>query len=511
MGVNRIIYNVQDLFVGPDDSNAPTHLNNLHLLQRLQRVIGVSYDVNVSRVEVKELGRNELAASPIISHPELTLSFDYNVANVANELRLGLNSNWNVSGTPAYIHNFPILSGFSNPARSYDRRNIYLTVAPSGGDSRTEYTKTWTGLSGSPFDIVDPNGKNFQVFCFANTVMTSYSVQAAVGEFVKASTQFVADEMMFFVSGSGVKVPKIDLKTRSLIASDISFAIPKAYRESQPSVLQPGDIRIDLRQIEYVNPSLVLFDNSDPNNPISFVQITSNIGYKYLLQYYDYLSGNFWKDAQIENGVGEGSDLVFTDLIYARNSSGVYRVIAWPVEMENLGALISDAKITSLGVTMNIERENINFLGYKIPVDRPVNYPIHADLNFSLIVGEGTSGSLLNLFNHDRLYDLTVTINNPHFNTVPTYEKTALKYDVGRARFVGLGFQDSIGENKTATLKFRTEIVPTSFETGFFMSGIIQSPDVLMALLQTELGEYIQTEDSFVIRAEDIIQIPTSF
>jgi hypothetical protein len=535
MAVNRIIYNVQDMFVGPDASDPPTIINNVHLLQRLQRITTVGYDVNVSRVEVKELGRRELVASPIIAHPDIKLSFEYNFATIANELKLGLNPNWSISGNPRYIHNVPLLSGYAHSSRLYDKRNIYLTIAPSGSDSRQVYDKTWTGISGNIYDIIDPNSRNFQVFCFANCAMTAYRFSAAVGDFAKVSTEFVADDMMFFLSGSGVKVPKINTKLRQLIPTETSFAIPKSTKDTQPSVILPGDIQVNIKQVKYVNDFVVLADPPAPDPASAYViSFSTSPGYVYDVEYFDLISGNFWKP--LGTVVGDGNEgIVFYIVHGVDNASGNFRVSYSPIEMQNLGTLISNAKITAFDLSLPINREAINFLGHKLPVDRPIEFPVFADLTLNMLVGEGASGDFLSLFNKEPYYDINVILNHPKAASVPSYEKIVARYDIGRAQFVGASFQNGIGDNKTVAFKFRSELVPTSFETGVFVSGavgflpteiasglaatggaptgVIDTSDVMVirALLTTEANEYLQTEDSFVLAAEDIIFGPTSF
>src|SRR5690349_2373511 len=99
-GQNRIIYNVQDLYVGPAKDEQATLLYNKHLLQRLYRVQSFNYEINTNREQYKELGTKSLLNYSTISSPDVSFQFDYLLAGVSNESKVGLNVNWNLTGQP---------------------------------------------------------------------------------------------------------------------------------------------------------------------------------------------------------------------------------------------------------------------------------------------------------------------------------------------------------------------------------------------------------------------------
>ncbi len=86
MPQNRIIYNVQDLYVGPPRDDMAVLLPGQHLVQRIYRVQSIDWGINVNRTDYKELGdRGTLNISPI-STPDVNFSYDYFLAGVSINL-----------------------------------------------------------------------------------------------------------------------------------------------------------------------------------------------------------------------------------------------------------------------------------------------------------------------------------------------------------------------------------------------------------------------------------------
>jgi hypothetical protein len=246
MSLNRVIYNIQDLLVGPANNSQAILLADTHVLQRLQRVTACSYSLNTSKIDVNELGSEKTVFTPIVS-PVVNLNFQYNAINVANELRLGLIANYNISGAPLYNNFVSPISGLYNKSREWDKRSIYLVTNSHYDDlHRNSSVKPWTGLSGSITGFFDIESSGYQLFCFNNSYLTSYETSAAIGDFPKVGVGYTIDNICFFVSGSGIKVPILDSRTARTVSSEFTAAIPYYYVDGQPSALRPGDITFNV-------------------------------------------------------------------------------------------------------------------------------------------------------------------------------------------------------------------------------------------------------------------------
>ena len=76
-------------------------------------------------------------------------------------------------------------------------------------------------------------------------------------------------------------------------------------------------------------------------------------------------------------------------------------------DIKDLGIKFSDHKIQSYNLRMDFEREPLRSLGYKGIIDRPINFPIFANLSFETVVGELETGSLINLHNAPTAWEIS--------------------------------------------------------------------------------------------------------
>jgi tetrahydromethanopterin S-methyltransferase subunit H len=85
---NRIIYNVQDVLVGPGNQSDAVLCFNKHVLQRVQRVNAVDYAFNVNRRQILQLGTNAVISNAIVDPPSVQLTLNYLSHNVSNEAKI---------------------------------------------------------------------------------------------------------------------------------------------------------------------------------------------------------------------------------------------------------------------------------------------------------------------------------------------------------------------------------------------------------------------------------------
>lgn len=218
MSRNRILFNTLGLFASPSPSTGYCFSNGnagTNLLTQLQRVQSVSDDWTVNLTDVKQIG--ELGEIDRISTepPTVNFSFDWLVADVANEKEIGLY----ISG------DVPAIRDLAN--KSNDDRNFFLAVAPEGVDVRG-----WTG--------------NSQVFQFTNAYLTSYSAEGSVGGIPTASANFECLNWATSTGSIGVPLKAID-PTGGQVIQGVNFTIPVGVSGIQTvSAIRPQGITVDI-------------------------------------------------------------------------------------------------------------------------------------------------------------------------------------------------------------------------------------------------------------------------
>ena len=268
----RVNYQSLALLAGPATYSGETFLtpagiptasttdSNFNLLRQLDRIQSFSYNYNIQRNEVKQLGTANLVGRPIINSPTINITFDYLVANIRNENRMGFYVNYPVSGVngvqePLFHDNFNVnlIRGFTErdltahvdlysgnilswPMAYRDKRNLYLITAPPGEDV---YSQSF--ISGN----YNQNANRYEVYAFGNCYINSYSTEAAVGSLPRASVSYVAENVLYHVNGSGVSVPSVNAKDRQVVQG-VNFVLPPVYEAGGPTAINPGDITIDI-------------------------------------------------------------------------------------------------------------------------------------------------------------------------------------------------------------------------------------------------------------------------
>lgn len=170
---------------------------------------------------------------------------------------------------------------------------------------------------------------------------------------------------------------------------------------------------------------------------------------------------------------------------------------------------LTDIKIQSYEISISLDREPLYDLGYKAPLDRLVNLPCYANLNFTAIVGDNNTGSLLNMVNNDNEYNINIKLD---YSPLNIFKGTAIRYDFIGAKFNNVSFSDIIGQNRSATFSFTSEINPRYSNKGFFISGQLgiystgATPDLYLGdnflgsptvdILLTDSGDYLTIANS---------------
>jgi hypothetical protein len=454
---NRVIYNIEGLFVGPapctgyhfiDSSgvlnNNPNLATNINLVTNIARVQSVNYSLNLPVTSPLAFGRFGSIKRIRIEPPTVNLNFEYLQHGVLNERRLGLYTNFPVfdeisSGAPFYNNNYQVflLSGFTyrgdereqndlNWPMSYrDKRNIFVAIN-SGENDLNNQTNV--------YNPVADNSRTAGVYGFGNCYFNSYKATAGVGELPKVSIGYLAENMAYYLSGSGAPIPAIREDNGSGI-KNLVFSIPPMYQGvDMPSVFLPGDITVDINSFGQETGVYAIYGTG--------------------------MSGNYTTN----NPMGFGIDF-------------------------------RDIKVQNYELSFDLNRRDINSFGYKFPIDRKVQFPVLINTSISVLLGDSQSGNLIEALNYNSDYNIGIKMKNPS-NFARRYSGIALRYDVLGAKLTSMEFGLSIGTNKTVNLNFVTEFDPEYFKRGLFMSGLlnISGSDLPGDYWITESGDFVTDE-----------------
>jgi hypothetical protein len=236
MARNRTIYQVLALYAGQVTATGmQTGANDIKQLSRVQ-----SFDEDFTRnfTDVNQFGNLAAIDRIEVENPDVTASFSYFLTNGRNEENLGLN----VYGTgTASTALRSCISGLLTKAT--DEKNYYLLIAEEGNDAAS-YVGAKSGVIG-----------------VGNGFLTSYSVNAAVGEIPTADIEIEGLNVRVYgnVTGNTI-IPAINPVDGTNLTGRF-FRLPAATSITGadiPTALQPGDIIFNLS-----NNDTIGFDGAD--------------------------------------------------------------------------------------------------------------------------------------------------------------------------------------------------------------------------------------------------------
>ena len=223
---NRIIYNSQSLYVSQVD--AKESQTSVGTIAQLSRVQSFEEDFSRNVLDINGLGRLGPYGRLELENPTITSSFSYYLTDGLNEKKIGLNAF--PSGTLFQNLN-SCISGILN--KSTEEKNYYLLIAEEGIDAINSAINSRKGAIG-----------------IGNGILTSYSIQAGVGEIPTANVEIEGLNLRIY-SNIGVPnvIPAIDINNNGLNFSNKFFDIPMASALTGiniPNALQPGDIILNI-------------------------------------------------------------------------------------------------------------------------------------------------------------------------------------------------------------------------------------------------------------------------
>jgi hypothetical protein len=260
MARNRIIYNVEGLYVAPysgeQNPSSDYYLANNIILKRLEKIQNFNYSIQQPRLNAQGFGQKQNIFRGISGPPEVTFNFSYIPDGVTNENRLNFNVN-HFSG-----FNAPMFSGLCTNSGLLNDRDFYLVINKNDDDLFSE-NATLTNSLINPINttqIINSNSQNYGLLHFQNSYLNEYSFNVSLGNLPIVNQSYVADNIVFYTSGSGVKYTLLDLRSGINQVNNNTIIIPKALNYNQTAIsgqniLLPGDATVSF----YTSNTGVLF------------------------------------------------------------------------------------------------------------------------------------------------------------------------------------------------------------------------------------------------------------
>ena len=424
----RITSHTQGLFVGPAPSSG-FHFSDFHgsptgnpdaynLLKQINGVQAIDYTITIERTDVSELGRRELVARPIIMSPTVSLDFEYYTSDIKNELRLGFNPNFSTGH----------LIGQRDPFYP-DNTSIFLFSGFESRDTTPAYSGFHVGddeANHSLWPFADRDKRNFYL-----TVAPEGSDAKDISDGDYDKLNVIAFGNCYMRSwGASFQIGQPIQNKVNYICDNMSYHLSGSG--VVPSVTSTGYEPIDSGNI-FVAPKLI-----GEVSGLDYRGFTSQIA--------------------------KTSDIIFsiTSIGYGSEAEDILDV----------GVNFSDIKAQSVDFSANFNRKEYIGMGHKIPIDRPIQYPITVNTEINALMGDNQAGTFENLLKRDHPYDIVVEARAPSAVCSGfASDEVVVRYDVLKANLTNVSFSNAINEGKIVNLSFTTDVADGATGRGLFLSG----------------------------------------
>ena len=439
---NRVIYQSEAVFVtqGAYDQNLcqkATVDSNTKIptgIADLQRVQSANYSFSISRQDVNQFGELARIDSIITDTPTVSFDTSYILANFCNEKKLG----FEITPSGAAISNATsCISGLINSDTTAYQKNYFILTSKEGSDAvDVKQVNPATG------DL-----KYESIIGIGNGFMTSYSSEAAVGGLPTVSISVEGMNMNFVnIPYSGELAadddnarPGFDMGTVNTVANTVT-AISGANPAINPSDGTKVGVGTNAASAAYVCLPIPTGDASGAGGGLISALRPGDITLSLMKK---------------------TSDAITDSMMNASTSAGLLA-----------GADVADAHIQSYTLSFDMSRTPIQKLGTKFAFARPVDFPITTSLSIDAILSDLTTGNIADIINCDDEYDAVIKMKDPDCHQAAATRKNAIAYLVRGLKIDSESFSSSIGDNKTVTLDFSSQIGgPEQKGVGIFMSG----------------------------------------
>jgi len=399
---NRVLYQSEALWVGPIAGGAQGVHPELHRIQ------DISHDMDITRTDVFEFGRLAALTREIIEPPTVSLDFTYLLADGSNEANMGLEvcDGDAAGGSTHWINgSFPMAASGIIADTDKQEKNYYVVTAPEFKDLNDD----------KDVSVADDTRS---VVGFGNAAISNYSVNAAVGDFARASISAEAYNLNFqsgLASSAGYlrgEVPSINKETNKAYDGHFNLSEPTTG-DLSVFALRPGDISLK-------------FGATDGS-----------------------------RDQTLQVG---GAVLPNTD----------------PDDTtEDLSDGLTPMHIQSFSIEMPVTRTPLNRLGSTFPYYRAVDFPLDVTLNVSAFLADVSTGNLVDLMcNAQDKRQIDIILDFPCSHSLNDSYGANMAYRLKGAVLQSQNFASTIGDNKTVDLTFTAQMGgSTDTSNGLFISG----------------------------------------
>lgn len=296
--------------------------------------------------------------------------------------------------------------------KTEDERNFFIQTSTEGEDAIGDTSR-------------DGDGTHASVIGIGNGFITSYSTEASVGGFPTCSVSVEAMNMNFNTGTQDIPNPAINRTNGNAASSNISL----------PTVSGSAS-----------------FDTADDNNMVEAALNISTLrpgDIKIMIE--EHQSNGQFGTTHYDDGM-PGAKLP-----------------------EDNGTSTNSANIQSYTINFDMGRTAIQRLGNRFAFAREIDFPVSVNLSFDAILTDLTTGNLNQLIDCEKSYDIRIQLQGITGSCgqakgfIAEYYMKDMKPDAQ-------SYSSSIGDNKTVTLDFTTQIGgPRQTDVGLFMRGSTQS------------------------------------
>ncbi len=142
---------------------------------------------------------------------------------------------------------------------------------------------------------------------------------------------------------------------------------------------------------------------------------------------------------------------------------------------EDDGTSTNSANIQSYTINFDMGRTAIQRLGNRFAFAREIDFPVNVNLSFDAILTDLTTGNLNQLIDCEKAYDIRIQLDGVTGACGQSKGKIA-EYYMKNMKPDAQSYGSSIGDNKTVTLDFTTQIGgPNQNNVGLYMRGLTQT------------------------------------
>lgn len=382
MARNRVIYQSEALFVKEKDKH-----HQLSSADQLLRVQDISHGVEINRTDINEFGQLTAIERKVVEPPTVNLDFSYYAHGGHNEKNLGFQFTTDrTTGDASGLKQ--ALSGFMTAAS--DDKNYYISVASYGDDNNELIDGTQEGVIG-----------------IGNGSVTSYSLEAAVGDIATCSVSVEASNIVFQSSGTHIANPALNSGTGATLypQSEGGAGNLAAFPAGSLAGQKANDY-----DVACVRPGDIIINFNDAGN-----------------------AGAADSEAVSGNAVAMGGAYMETD---------------------------SSCHIQSFTLDVPMSRTPLNRIGSVFPYGRELDTPMTLTLSVSALMSDLADGALANLLCSDaEQRNVRITLRQPcaSDDNSGNTDEIVQEFLIKGLSLDSQNFSSSIGDNKTVDLVFSTQ------------------------------------------------------